>query len=74
MMMSALRPGLSLNSAQAMRATMTTWRLATTVASPAPISPMEACQNVRSRARNTPEPTAISRLMGGRWSRFRVPQ
>ena len=59
------RPGASPSTAQAANGTITTCRLPSTVASPAPTSAIAWCQKIRSAAKNSPAISA-SRCWPGR--------
>ena len=60
------RPGASLSTNQAANGTITTWRLPSTVASPAPTSAIAWCQKTRSAAKNSPAIHASRRWPGSR--------
>ena len=64
-------PGFSFSAAHAISGTKATWRLPSTVASPAPTSSIAWCQQTRSIAKKTPAIAASRRSLAGRgpWRR-----
>ena len=60
------RPGASPSAAHAANGTITTWRLPSTVASPAPTSAIAWCQKTRSAAKKSPAIQASRRCPAAR--------